>query len=246
MVAIFAFCGQGFGQRFASGNLPNPDILQIGYAIVSPLAGSGTGLLAFEEITKQTAGTAFIGTILPSPLVTNTMLTVTSQGFAGEDTGIAIVNPNDLSANVTLTLRNHEGIIVQTRTIILQPRQHVADFLAGFFGSEPLGITGLLSISSSSPIGVIAVIFRGDDFADSPSTAQLGLTSVSFPSPLILFPHWASGAGWATRVVISNTAFILQTVQVDFYSSAGTLLVSVRNVNIPGGGVAVVSPAALQ
>jgi hypothetical protein len=67
----------------------------------------------------------------------------------------------------------------------------------------------------------------------------------------VLLPQFASGGGWATEVVIANTAATSVTVRLDLFKPDGTALTatlngdsasSFTNLTIPAGGVLTLAP----
>jgi hypothetical protein len=62
----------------------------------------------------------------------------------------------------------------------------------------------------------------------------------------VLLPQFATGGGWATEIVLSNTGTTAMTARVDLFKSDGTPLTatlnnqtssSFSNLTIPAGGV---------
>jgi len=77
------------------------------------------------------------------------------------------------------------------------------------------------------------------------------VTSIVFPQVLIgiggpggsLLPQVATGGGWGTQIVISNSSAVVQTVRVDFFTPAGAPLglsfgSSIANIVIAPAGIA--------
>src|SRR5262249_19525140 len=113
---------------------------------------------------------------LPSPLVTLTNVVVSVDVNSGIDTGIAILNPNDATANVSLGLSNSSGITVTTRTLNIAGRTQIPRFVTEFFPgladfSQPF--TGILFITSDVPVGVLGLAFVGPSFTSLPVATQL-------------------------------------------------------------------------
>src|SRR2546422_7879396 len=95
--------------------------------------------------------------------------------LSGVDTGIALVNPNDFSADITLTLRRDNGQIVATRIITLERRRQISRFVGEIFsGQGELVLTGFLSISSTLPLGIAGLLFQGQEFSAVPNTGPVG------------------------------------------------------------------------
>ncbi len=156
--------------------------VQTGFAVITPLSGTGLGLSVSETFGQQFDGNFFQSNVLPSPLVTLTDVVVNLDPKSGADTGVAFVNPNDTSASVSLTLMNQQGINIGTRTLVVGPLQQVSRFVTELFTGLPelrAGMTGLLFLSSSVPIGVLGLAFNGPAFVSLPVATQLSVNSVA-------------------------------------------------------------------
>lgn len=257
--------------------------IQSGYAVVTPVVvttGSGssstttstTGLVVFETFgLRQNGGNspATQAGVLPPDLTTSTMLFVDSNGQLAKNLGVAIANPNSSNVNLNLTLRNSDGTTAATGTVTVQSHQQVAQMVTQLFPSPasiPANITGTLVItsagSSSLPVSVIGLRFRGSNFSTLPATNLSGSTS---PLPTIaqnvggpgavLLPQFAAGSGWASELVMANSGTSPMTVRVDLFKQDGTPLTatmngqtasSFTNISIPAGGAAVLAPRDAQ
>src|SRR5262249_16837741 len=103
-------------------------VIQTGFVSVTPVTGTGAGLLVFGRATFQNDDTFFESTVWSSSVLTSSAMVVSSDVSSGQDLGIAIVNPSNFIANITLTLRNPQGTIVATRTIVLSPLHQISRF----------------------------------------------------------------------------------------------------------------------
>lgn len=187
---------------------------------------------------------------------------VSSSGRLSRNLGVAIVNPGDSSANVTLTLRDDKGTLLATKTIPVPARNQTSKFLTKLFSSEssvPKELTGTLAITSTTPIAVIGLRFRGSNFSTLPVTNLSSSTPAVpvFPngaggSGAILLPEFAAGGGWATEIVVANTGTTPLTVRLDLFKQDGTPLTTSLNgatatssftsPSIPAGGVWTIAP----
>jgi hypothetical protein len=147
-----------------------------GYAVVTPVSGSGAGVTVSETFTEQVGGTFFQSTVIASPLVTLTDIVVNADPRSGLDTGIAIVNPNNTPVAITLTLGNQVGVPSATRTFTLGGGQQISQFVTQFFAGNVVTaapIKGLLFVNSTLPVSVMALAFTGFSFTSLPATTQL-------------------------------------------------------------------------
>jgi hypothetical protein len=169
-------------QTFVTSVTPVSNGIQTGFVVVTPISGTGQGLSVSETFGVQTAGGFFQASVLNSPLVTLTDIVATSDPNTGLNTGIAMVNPNDVAATVTLTLGDQQGATAATRTITVGPHQQVSRFVTELFSGQPVTTgpaTGLLIISSTEPIAVLGLSFNGQSFTSLPVAAQLTVNNVS-------------------------------------------------------------------
>jgi hypothetical protein len=156
--------------------------IQTGYAVVTPTSGTGAGLSVSETFGELVDGNFFQASVIGSPLVTLTNVVVNSNPATGVNTGIAMVNPNNAPVNITMTLGNEQGLTTDSRTFTLGAHQQVSKFITEFFQGNALlqvPLTGLVFISSSLPIGVVALAFTGFSFASLPVATQITVANVT-------------------------------------------------------------------
>jgi hypothetical protein len=215
-----------------------------------------------------TATTTLAGTAAPD-IITSAVLFADVSDRLDRNVGIAIANPNNAVASITLILRKDDGTQLGTRTITLNGRSQLAQFItelipvqgSGGFGTPPPAIleyTGSLSLTSNLPISLLALRFRGAEISALPLAASVpsvtGLPVLSQGvggSAAVLLPQFATGGGWATQVVVNNTTTSSLTVRVDVFNQDGTPRIvalngqeasSFTNLNIAAGGVLVLAP----
>jgi hypothetical protein len=242
--------------------------VQSGYGVVTPVAattgGTAAGLVVFETFgLRENSGTPQAG-VLPPDLTTNAILFVDSNARLSKNLGVAIVNPNSTSVNVTMTLRKSDGTTAGTTTLTVPSLQQTSKFVTELFPNPAVtsNITGTLVITSggtsSLPVSVIGLRFRGSNFSTLPVTDLSG-NAGSLPAMgagiggpgAVLLPQFAAGGGWATELVLANTGASAITVRVDLFKNDGTPLAaalngqtasSFMNLTIPAGGVITLAP----
>jgi hypothetical protein len=231
--------------------------LRTGFAVVTPLTGSKLTFSVTETFTERVEGSVVHSSVQPSPLVTLTSMVVTLDPASAINTGIAIVDPFDLAATVTLTLVNQQGVIIGGRTVIVGARQQRSRFLTEVFAGVPElthSFTGQLFINSNVPVGILALAFSGPFFTALPATQLSGNNVFGGDDSLgtifnniavagvLLLPQIAAGGGWASTITIANTSTLPQSVRVDFFDSTGGPLAlaigsTIPNTVIQPGGV---------
>jgi hypothetical protein len=262
---LFAILLGTFAASVSFSQIVGP--LRTGFAVITPITGGSSAFSVSETFTEIFDGKLVQSSVSPSPLVTLTNMVVNLDPVAGVNTGIAIVDPFDVTATVALSLVNQRGVIIDSRTILVGARQQRSQFVTQFFSSVPelrTSFTGQLFISSNVPIAILGLAFTGPFFTALPTPTQLSGNNV-FPGPVVpttattafnpfpgvgvmLFPQFATGGGWASKITIANTSALPQSVRVDVFDSTGRLFTlpiafSVPNTIIQPGGVVTFSTA---
>jgi hypothetical protein len=204
-----------------------PPVIQTGFVAVKPVVGTGLGLMVFGRVQFENGDDVLQTTVWAPSVVTITALVASSDSSVGRDTGIAIANPTNFAAEITLTLRNDQGNVVASRTIVLSALHQVSRFVGELFG---VNATGLLSIISTAPIALVGIQFDGASFSAVPTVGPPGEIA-------LLLPQFATGGGWSTEVVIANATGLAQIIDVDFFDQNGIIVATKRNVNLPPAGV---------
>jgi hypothetical protein len=225
--------------------------LQTGFAVVTPVGGTGAGLGVSETFGQQIGTSLFQASVLASPPVTLTDIVLNVNPQTGSNTGVAIVNPNGTAAVVTLNAGNQQGATIATRTITIGPQQQISDFVTELFPGNPnifQGVTGLLFIGSNVPIGVVGLAFSGGTFTSLPVAAQLvGTTAIttSAPAPMtittpatatITAPVTVTSNGVTITAPIGSTSFSPVTPSFNGIPTPPTLLPPPTANTPPGTG----------
>jgi hypothetical protein len=215
-------------------------------------------LVVFEAFgfSRSASDTSQAG-ILPSSLTTDAVVFVNTSSRLTRNTGVAIVNPQNQTVPVTLTLRRDDGTQFATSvTTNVNAMQQISRFVSELFTGLPADLVGTLTVTAPSPIGVVGLRFRGLNFSTIPITnvspAAVPSISAGVGGPgAVLLPQFAIGGGWASEIVLANTSTASQTVRLDLFRSDSTPLAtalnnqtssSLTNLTIPAGGVLVLAP----
>jgi hypothetical protein len=262
--------GGGFGGGPVTDDHDDTAPVQVGYAVVTP-SSSATGLTVLETFGLKDGTEVNQAGFLPPELVTNATMFVDVSDRLARNLGVAIVNPGSGATSVTLTLKKSDGTQLGTRTITVQARHQTAQFVTGLIpvansgggsiGGGPTTVfveyTGTLSITSTTPVSVLGIRFRGANF----STTQVTNLSTTTLLPIIssgvgganavLLPQFAANGGWATQIVVSNSNTTSATIRIDLFKQDGSALTarmngtsssSFTNLIVPAGGVLVLAP----
>src|SRR5262245_49737293 len=96
--------------------------IQVGWAVITPTSVTTSGLVVFETFgfSRAALDTTQAG-ILPASLTTNSVVFVSASPRLTRNAGVALVNPQSTSVNVTLTLRNESGTPFGTAPTVTVP-----------------------------------------------------------------------------------------------------------------------------
>jgi len=194
----------------------------------------------FYEITDQSAQNTVVNTVgfNDDPGATSFTIPVEFEpgpraGVIGRTVGLALSNPNNAQANVSLALRNAAGAQVGTNSIALTPyghTQHSLDF--DFANVLPAGnFIGTISGSSSAPVNVVTL---GDDFGPFFATPPMtGATRT-------IIPHIAqgliSGLGYVTKLTLVNLSSQTNQVSVQYFDPNGLALGAPSSYTLAANG----------
>jgi hypothetical protein len=270
-LGISGFAQGGFGDDEQVDDHTDAAPIQSGYAVVTP--ASPTTALTVLETFGLKDGTETRQAGFPAPeLVTSAAMFVDVNSRLTRDVGVALVNPGSGTASVTLTLRRNDGTVLGTNTITIQGRQQTAQFLTALIPVEPssggggiggpppepsVEYTGTLAITSTSPIAIIGLRFRGTSFSTLPVTNPGGTSTMPIisqgvgGSSAFILSHFVTGGGWECQIVVRNSNSAAITIRVDLFKQDGTPLTarlnrtsgsSFINLIVPENGVLVLSP----
>jgi hypothetical protein len=135
---------------------------------------------------------------------------VESQGAPGtvgsSQTGVALANPTSSAVVANLELTQADGTPAGTSTsIVIPPGGQIARFVKELIPGAPDTFSGILRVSSASPItgiGLRLTTNGGGDYLMSTIPA-VSETQNGAPQQL-LFPHIVSGGGFTTELILLN------------------------------------------
>ena len=203
--------------------------VEVGYAVLTPISPTTGGLTVFETFGLKTGDDTLQTEVIPGALVTEATLFASTSDRLGRDLGVAFTNPGNGEARITLMLRRDDGILQWTQMLFLQPRHQTSSFVSQLFaGLIPAEFSGTLAISSTVPVAILGLRFRGRTFSTEPlinpvSSGTLPVISAGVGGAnAILLAHFVSGGGWASEIVIVNTNTTQSNVRVDFFKQDGS------------------------
>jgi hypothetical protein len=195
---------------------------------------TGYARLQTDSTSSAPSGVAIYGLRQNGTLVTETGVPasrlVTSGLIYAEvngpvNTGLAIANPNNDDVTIDYTITNSNDVQrFQSGEIVIAGNTQMAKFLNEFPFSVP-SITGVLSFTASGPVAVTTLRgFTNERSEFLVSTLPFFDPSVP-PSSLPAFvPHFATGGGWRTEVVLVNTQDIPVSGTMSFTDNSGNAI----------------------
>lgn len=237
-----------------------------GYATVTVTSGANpidgvTGrLVVFETFGWRSQVPALQAAVLPATLTTRMVLLASANVSLARDVGVGITNPGSIDAFVTMTLRDARGNVAATKSITVRSRHQTSQFVGEFFAGGPAlpsGFDGTLTLTSNTPVAIVALRFTGTKFTTipitslSPSVALPFLTPDAGGSTGVLLPLFVADGGWASEIVAVNNAVVPLTVRIDLFRQDGSAFVarlnhqtasSFQNLVIPPGGIIMFAP----
>jgi hypothetical protein len=219
------------------------------FAQSSPSTG---GLVVFETFGLGVGEAATQAGVLPGNMTTQTVLFATADARLSRNLGVAIVNPGSTPTAVTLTLRRGgDGTTSSVKVITVGARQQASRFVSELFSDVPeipVDFDGSLVVTSTTPVAVVGLRFRGSVFSTIPIVSPTASTPVPQIAPgvrggdSVILPQFASGGGWSSEIVISNTTAIPATVRVDLFKQNGTPLTTSLNGQVGSSFINLVIP----
>lgn len=236
-----------------------------GYAVVTATGGVSPfgvpgGMVAFETFGWRSEVPALRASVLPATMTTRTVLFASAGIRLARNVGVAITNPGTTDAVITMTLRRADGSITSEKSIEVPARQQVARFISDFFADVPevpRDFDGTLTLTSDTPVAIVALRFTGTKFSSipitslSPSVELPVMTEGTGGSNAVLLPQFVADGRWATEIVVLNNSTLPLRVRIDLFKGDGTPLVttlnhqtasSFQNLVIAPGGIIMFSP----
>ena len=239
-------------QPVRAAPLPIRDVemgnIRTGYIVFTPNIDSELpsttvtfGLVSNGEVKSQ-AG------VIGLPLTTDASLFVELNQAINRNVGVAVANPTDNAASLTMMLRGSDGLAAGNAVVFTLPaHQQLTKFVSEIFhGIGAEGFAGSLRIQSSSAVSILGLRFSGVLF----STLPIVNIAASRATTSAAFPQFATGGGWATQLALVNDTASAISGRFEIFDSSGNpMSVTLNGFNlnsytysIPAGGVFVFAP----
>jgi hypothetical protein len=206
--------------------------LTVGYSAIQQSAGAAaSGVAIFDYRTNGVLVTE--AAVPASGLIQHGRIyaVVGASGNVSSNTGVAIANPNPTQATITFNFTDANGNDYGDGTALVPANGQIAKFIneAPFnaLANAVSSLQGTMTFSSSVPVSVIALqglINERSEFLIT--TLPVIDLSIAPASGSVTIPHFASGGGWTTQVVLVNTASVSTNGTIQFVAADGTALTS--------------------
>jgi sugar lactone lactonase YvrE len=141
----------------------------------------------------------------------------------GHDTGLAIANPTNANASITITAFQSDGVTgigTSQGPLPLLPNGYSAFFADQLIAGLPAGFTGVLDITSSTPFAALTVRSLTNERNDFLlATFPIADMTVGAPSPIV-FPQIADGGGYVTQFILIGAGGA-SSVTLNYYGEDG-------------------------
>ena len=118
-------------------------------------------------------------------------------------TGLAIANPSQAPVNVNFELRRLDGSSTGLSASVTIPSGgQIARFANELLSGFPPAFQGILRLTATSPVTVTSLRGRYNERGDFLITTSPPWNEASNSTTQMLFPHIASGAGYATQFIL--------------------------------------------
>ncbi|HYR91133.1 MAG TPA: hypothetical protein VE422_44160 [Terriglobia bacterium] len=139
------------------------------------------------------------------------------------DTGLAIVNPNNLPVTIGFYFTDTNGQNFGTGSTVLPGNTQLARFLSQAPFSSGASVIGTFTFTASLPVSVIALRGLTNERSEFIiTTLPVSDLSAAPTKDPVLFPHFADGGGWTTQIVMVNPTEDVMTGSIQFYSQGSS------------------------
>jgi hypothetical protein len=201
-----------------------PASARAGWVLMTPDAGTSTPVGA--GVFSYGSGGILVSESGIPAAVSTTHARVYVDLSRGHDTGLAIANPANTSASVTIKAYRTDGVTAVGTTqgpLQLPGNGHSAKFATEFISGLPAGFTGVLDITSATPFAALTLRSLNNERNDFlMTTFPIADADRTAPSPVI-FPQTADGGGFVTEFILLNAGGASKTT-LSFYDNEGRQL----------------------
>jgi subtilisin family serine protease len=146
-------------------------------------------------------------------------------------TSISIINPNNTSANASLTLRDVNGNVVAQQSLSIGPQQRAVKLVRDLFPGVTNQVGGTIRVQSN--VGLAGFQLFGPNAGD---LGGINPQNSSDTTNSLFFAHMATGGGFFTEISITNPNGTPVGVRLTAHNEMGAVLAGPVTVTIPAFG----------
>lgn len=215
------------------------------WAVIGSEFPVGAGVLFEAKLSDSTAPLTTVAFPTSEPSQTLTVPFVFVSGAGGQSrsltASLALANFSSNSNTVNLTLMDAAGVVRAADSLTLPPFGQIAfplherPALAGVLRGQQ-EFVGSVVIRASAPIAAIDVGNNSGQLFSIPQVRP----AECFSSPFLLsqtavIPHIPVGAGWGTRITLTNLCPAQNDLNVEMFDQAGSPVQGFLGPNVAGG-----------
>jgi hypothetical protein len=205
--------------RFQTDGLPATT--QAGWAQLTPDAGTSTPIGA--GVFSYNPGSFLVTESGIPATVSTTHAHIYVDLSGGHNTGLAIANPTNTNASITITAFQSDGVTgigTSLGPLQLASKGHSAKFADQFITGLPAGFTGVLDITSATPFAALTMRSLNNERNDFLlATFPVADMTLGAPAPIV-FAQIADGGGYVTQFILIGAGGA-SSVTLNFYGEDG-------------------------
>lgn len=207
-----------------------------GGMLTTSQGGSAAVTAGYAAIQPNTAGAALSGmaifgnrqngVLVSEAAVPSSPLIISGRLYAEVsstvNTGVAMANPNAQPVTINFHFTDAAGADFGQGSTVIPAREQIARFLNEPPFTAGSALMGTFTFTASQPVSVVAL--RGLTNARSEflmTTLPVADLSVAPGSCAFVFPHYADGGGWTTKLLLVNTTDTPMSGTILFCGQAG-------------------------
>ncbi|MCD6532805.1 MAG: hypothetical protein J7L25_01840 [Deltaproteobacteria bacterium] len=181
--------------------------------------------VAMELFGHPVSGTTAITSVLASPEICFSHFADSSSWW----TGIAIANPGQIMAAVTMVAYNDSGEqIGQDFNLIIPPQSQMEPATINTIFTLGEAETGWIKLTSTQPVVALEI------FGHTDSGGIAGFSPVAAATEICI-PHFAEDKDWWTGIAVANPGTVTTHVSIAAFSDAGNQIGDTYTVSIAAG-----------
>ncbi len=208
--------------RFQTDGLPAST--NVGWAQLTPDAGTSTPVGA--GVVSYNPGNVLVTESGIPAAIPTTHARIYVDLSGNHDTGLAIANPSNTAASITIKAFRSDGVNgvgTSQGPLQLPGNGHSAQFADQFVAGLPPGLTGVLDVASATPFAALTVRSLINERSEFLLTTFPVAGQNQTASSSIVFPQIADGGGFVTQFVLLSAGGASSTI-LNFFSDTGAPL----------------------